>query len=131
MSFTKISILALATLGLSAGSALAASHAGPPVMTGQYRDQVFLVDKNMMSLYTFDNDTRGHSNCNGECAVKWPPLAGEDGMGLPSGYSLITRDDGSKQIAYKGQPLYLWFKDQHPRDMSGDGVKGVWHLARP
>ncbi|MEQ3670419.1 hypothetical protein [Pseudophaeobacter sp.] len=52
-------------------------------------------------------------------------------MDLPKGYSVIDRKDGSAQIAYKGQPLYLWFKDMNPGDMTGDGVKGVWHTARP
>ncbi|MDX1743471.1 MAG: hypothetical protein R3186_07750 [Ruegeria sp.] len=44
---------------------------------------------------------------------------------------MIQRDDGTMQVAYKGQPLYLWIKHKQPRDMTGDGVKGVWHLARP
>ncbi len=131
MKFAKISTLAFATLALSTGAIFAAAHGGPPASTGQYGDEIFLMDQNKMTLYTFDNDTRGKSNCNGECAVKWPPLAGAAGMALPAGYSMLTRDDGNMQIAYKGQPLYLWFKDVNPTDMSGDGVKGVWHTARP
>jgi predicted lipoprotein with Yx(FWY)xxD motif len=46
-------------------------------------------------------------------------------------YSIVTRDDGSKQWAYKGKPLYLWVKDQKPGDMTGDGVNNVWHTAKP
>jgi predicted lipoprotein with Yx(FWY)xxD motif len=47
------------------------------------------------------------------------------------GYAVITREDGSKQWAYKGKPLYYWVKDTKPGDVSGDGVKGVWHTAKP
>jgi predicted lipoprotein with Yx(FWY)xxD motif len=46
-------------------------------------------------------------------------------------YSVVTRDDGSKQWAYRGKPLYFWSKDAKPGDTTGDGVKGVWRVARP
>ena len=46
-------------------------------------------------------------------------------------YSIITRDDGKKQWALKGRPLYFWAKDQKPGDKTGDGVNQVWHVARP
>jgi predicted lipoprotein with Yx(FWY)xxD motif len=46
-------------------------------------------------------------------------------------YSLITRDDGAVQWAYKGKPLYLWVKDKSPGEMSGDGVNKVWHVVKP
>jgi len=46
-------------------------------------------------------------------------------------YSIIRRDDGTSQWAYKGKPLYFWAKDAKPGDRSGDGVNQVWHLARP
>jgi predicted lipoprotein with Yx(FWY)xxD motif len=54
--------------------------------------------------------------------------AGDTGTG---DYTIITRDDGSKQWAYKGKPLYLWSKDQKPGDTTGDGVGKVWHTAKP
>jgi predicted lipoprotein with Yx(FWY)xxD motif len=43
----------------------------------------------------------------------------------------VTRDDGSKQWAYKGKPLYTWVKDAKPGDVTGDGVNSVWHIAQP
>ena len=43
----------------------------------------------------------------------------------------ITRDDGGKQWAYKGKPLYTFHKDEKPGDVSGDGVNNVWHIAAP
>ena len=41
------------------------------------------------------------------------------------------RDDGVRQWAYKGKPLYTWSKDTKPGDASGDGVGGSWHIAAP
>jgi predicted lipoprotein with Yx(FWY)xxD motif len=45
-------------------------------------------------------------------------------------YSIIMRDDGTKQWAYKGKPLYLWIKDSKPGDRTGDGFNNAWRLAR-
>jgi predicted lipoprotein with Yx(FWY)xxD motif len=90
-----------------------------------------LTGKNGMTLYTFDKDAGGKSMCNGPCATNWPPLAaGTDAM-ASGDYSVITRDDGSKQYAYKGKPLYYWIKDMKAGDKTGDGFNNVWHAARP
>jgi predicted lipoprotein with Yx(FWY)xxD motif len=84
-----------------------------------------------MTLYTFDKDSGGKSACNGPCAANWPPLmAGADAK--PSGdWSVVTRDDGGKQWAYKGKPLYTWINDKAAGDKTGDGVNNVWHVAKP
>lgn len=86
-----------------------------------------------MTLYTFDKDEAGSgkSVCNGPCAANWPPLmAAADGKAAGD-YTIITRDDGGKQWAYKGKPLYLWVKDTKPGDKTGDGVNNVWRVAKP
>jgi predicted lipoprotein with Yx(FWY)xxD motif len=46
-------------------------------------------------------------------------------------YTIITREDGGKQWAYKGKPLYTWAKDTKPGDGTGDGVNNLWHIAAP
>ena len=46
-------------------------------------------------------------------------------------YSVITRDDGKTQLAYKGKPLYYWIKDTKPGDKTGEGVNQVWRAAKP
>ncbi len=106
-----------------------ATPSAPPTMT----QSGVLTNPAGMTLYTFDKDVAesGKSVCNGDCAVKWPPLAAAAGDKGGNGYSVITRDDGSQQWAYKGKPLYLWFKDQKPGDMTGDGVNNVWRTAKP
>ncbi len=88
-----------------------------------------LTDKSGMTLYTFDKDTAGVSNCYDGCAAKWPPFLAEDGASVKEGWSLVERKDGTKQWAYKGQPLYTWIGDKKKGDTTGDGVGGVWHTA--
>ncbi len=92
-----------------------------------------LVDGAGMTLYTFDKDTAasGKSACNGQCAINWPPLAAAATDTGSGDYSVITRDDGAKQWALKGKPLYLWIKDKKPGDQTGDGVNGAWTVAKP
>lgn len=92
-----------------------------------------LTGANGMTLYTFDKDTvgSGKSACNGPCAGNWPPLFATDSDVASGDYSIVTRDDGKKQWAIKGKPLYYWVKDLKPGDKTGDGVNNVWRTAKP
>ena len=69
-----------------------------------------LVGPNGMTLYTFDKDTAGagKSVCNGACATNWPPFMAADGDKPAGDFTIVTRDDGKKQWAVKGWPLYYW-----------------------
>lgn len=83
-----------------------------------------------MTLYTFDKDSGGKSMCNGGCATNWPPLMAAADAKPAGDMSVITRDDGAKQWAYMGKPVYTWSKDTKPGDKTGDGVGGFWHVAK-
>ncbi|HJV82539.1 hypothetical protein [Noviherbaspirillum sp.] len=113
---------------LLAGSAsLAFAEAPVKVSDGM------LTNSSGMTLYTFEKDAAGSgkSACNGPCATNWPPLMAKEGDQPSGDYSIVTRDDGGKQWAYKGKPLYQWTKDQKPGDKTGDGANNVWHAAKP
>ncbi|HEY8595976.1 MAG TPA: hypothetical protein VIL84_12105 [Devosiaceae bacterium] len=125
----RSALFAAAALSLMAGGALAADYAGGAIKTMQSDKGEILTDANGMTLYTFDKDTAGTSNCYDQCAVNWPPLAAASGAMADGDFSLVTRKDGTMQWAYKGMPLYGWIKDTAPGDMTGDGVGGVWHTA--
>ncbi len=90
-----------------------------------------LVDHAGMTLYTFDKDAGGKSMCNGECAANWPPLMVKGGEMASGKWTQVKRDDGSMQWAYDGKPLYTFVKDKKAGDMTGDGMKDVWHVAKP
>lgn len=104
-----------------------------PAKTGQTGLGPVLVDGKGMTLYTFDRDTMpGKSSCNGPCAQNWPPLMAAADAKASGDWSVITRDDGRMQWAYKGRPLYGWVKDEKPGDTTGDGfLNGAWHVAKP
>ncbi|MCB2015973.1 MAG: hypothetical protein KDF54_00410 [Hydrogenophaga sp.] len=129
---SPLSAFRTATPALVLGAALfsgCASADGAP--GGVMTHGGMLTGANGMTLYTFDKDPAGggKSVCNGPCATNWPPLMAS---GAASGdYSVITRDDGGKQLAYKGKPLYYWIKDTKAGDTTGDGFNGVWHVAKP
>lgn len=105
-----------------------ASMAGPTKVS----DGV-LTGPNGMTLYTFDRDGAGSgkSACNGPCAANWPPLMATEADTGSGDYSVIVRDDGKKQWAFKGKPLYFWAKDQKPGDKTGDGFNNMWRVAKP
>ena len=86
-----------------------------------------------MTLYTFDKDVAGSgkSACNGPCAANWPPFKAGSGDQNGGDWSIVARDDGSRQWAWLGKPLYLWSKDQQPGDTAGDGFSNAWRAVRP
>jgi predicted lipoprotein with Yx(FWY)xxD motif len=117
-------------------AALAASGAAvaqmAPAKTGDSAKGKVLTDAKGMTLYTFDKDAGGKSACNGPCAGNWPPLMASADAKPASSYTIIVRDDGAKQWAYKGKPLYTWKNDKAPGDITGDGfANGAWHIAQP
>ena len=73
----------------------------------------------------------GVSNCIGNCAATWPPVLLNADVKLGENYSLIARADGTMQAAFKGRPLYRYAGDANVGDINGDGIGGVWELARP
>ena len=81
-----------------------------------------------LTLYVFDSDLGASgSTCNDGCATTWPPVVAADGEvdNIP-GLSLITRDDGSSQAAFKGRPLYFYANDTAAGDTNGQAVDYAW-----
>ncbi len=112
-----------------AGCATAQTPA--PAATAETAKGKALVDAKGMTLYSFDKDAAGKSACNGPCAVNWPPFS-STGAAAPDGWTSIVRDDGSRQWAYMGKPLYVFSKDAKPGDTKGDGfLNNQWHVAHP
>jgi len=129
---TKLPISSLLVTAAISLAAISSSYAAPPTKTGNSAKGDILTDGKGMALYTFDKDADGKSACNGPCATNWPVLKAEASDKPADSYTIITRDDGSKQWAYKGKPLYTFAKDQKPGDITGDGFfNGAWHLAKP
>jgi predicted lipoprotein with Yx(FWY)xxD motif len=122
--------MASAIVALGSGAVLAQSAA--PAKVGDTAKGKALVDAKGMTLYILDRDTTPNkSTCNAQCATNWPPLMASADAKDGGVYTVITRDDGAKQWAYKGKPLYFWKDDKKAGDAEGDGRNNVWHIAAP
>ena len=88
-----------------------------------------LNDATGMPLYTYARDTTpGKSACNGPCATAWPPLSATAADKDAGDWTVVTRDDGAKQWAYKGQPLYTYARDTAGQPATG--VSAAWPRAK-
>jgi predicted lipoprotein with Yx(FWY)xxD motif len=99
----------------------------------------YLTGEDGKTLYTFKPDVAdsGKSTCNGDCAVNWPPFVVdsadevEAGDGVSGKISLVTRDDGTMQVAYNGKPVYYFKNDTKAGDTNGQGLADKWFVAAP
>jgi predicted lipoprotein with Yx(FWY)xxD motif len=135
-----ISVLLVACQAGGAGSPSAAGSAGARLLvTVAESDEVgsHVVDAQGRSLYVFLQDSAGSSACDGPCADAWPPAAVEEGTSLATGDGVgaelgtLERDDGTLQLTLDGWPLYRYAADADPGQVTGEGVGGVWFVARP
>ncbi|CAA9201248.1 COG4315 family predicted lipoprotein [Flavobacterium collinsii] len=105
----------------------------------------YLSDKDGKSLYFFATDAKGQASCTGGCEAVWPPFyvdnltAEKLSTGLTlSDFASITTTSGKKQLTYKGWPLYYYAPSingtntpETAGQTTGDGVGGVWFIAKP
>ena len=123
----KLCIPLLASISLAACVPMSAGQSIVKTNNG------ILVSTSNMTLYTFDADQAGsgRSSCYGDCANNWPPLLVDVNATSYGDYSIITRQDGKKQFAIKGKPLYYFIMDKKPDDRNGDNyLNGAWHIVR-
>lgn len=98
-------------------------------------DNEFVVieeDNSGRQLYTFDVDGANDSNCDSTaCIGNWPALLVKETDQVQAPFSIVIRDDGYQQWALNGKPLYLFTPDTIEGDQLGEGIGGVWYIARP
>ena len=129
-------LLGAAAIGLlSTSLAFADDYLGGAVKSATVGGKEILTDSKGMTLYIWDKDAVGVSNCYDKCAVNWPPMWVPAATVVEGDFTLVDRTDATgdhanmKIVAYKGWSLYLWIKDAKPGDTTGDGVGGTWHTA--
>lgn len=148
-------ILALSVLGLSSLSALAAQTAPSSEMmkmhpaktdpkmqeavdklaggAGKMRDTAsgkILTTAGGFTLYTFDKDSAGKSNCDASCLKLWPAYHASAKAKAAAPWSKVKATNGKEMWAYNGKPVYTYIKDKKPGDVEGDGVGGNWHIVK-
>jgi predicted lipoprotein with Yx(FWY)xxD motif len=89
-----------------------------------------LADGKGMVLYIFKRDSPMRSVCYDGCAKAWPPFVASAAAKEDGDFSVLTRKDGSKQWAYKGQPLYYYGGDSAPGELNGEASGNVWYVIR-
>lgn len=124
MKFKAVSLLVLT--GLFAVAAQAQPVMQPAAQGG------ILTDPAGRTLYTYDPDQVGKSNCQDTCLTGWPAYTAEPvpGAVVDSQVSRLN-DGGDRQWAWKGMPLYYFIGDTKPGDRIGDGSSDVWHIVKP
>ncbi len=89
-----------------------------------------LTDAAGMTLYTYTKDQRySEPLCVDTCAETWPPLVANGETQSNVDWSVIKRDDGRYQWAFRGKPLYTSSRDVAPADMNGDEYQQQWYVA--
>jgi predicted lipoprotein with Yx(FWY)xxD motif len=143
-----VGVLVLAALAVAGCGGGSSSATGPPKTASGKTATVgvsnaslgnILVDSKGRTLYLFNRDSGTMSECNGACAVNWPPLraAGKPTIGTGTKAALVstsTRSDGMRQVTYNGHPLYLFKNDSSPGDTNGEGLSafgGSWFAVSP
>jgi len=142
-----VATVALAACGSSAASTPSSgsgSSSTPAVASGAGIKTVstsrgmVLANSAGHTLYWFAIDTPTKSNCNGQCTTYWPPVPASAkaaaGVSLPGTFGSITREDGSKQLTYKGHPLYTYEADTAAGQISGNDLNvsgGLWWAMTP
>ena len=111
--------------------ASSSAFAADPAKTGDTAAGKVFTDDKGMTLYTYDKDAKGKSNCNDQCAKAWPPFAAAADAKADGKWTIIDRADGTKMWAYDDKPLYTFARDKKPGDATGDGFNNLWRLASP
>ena len=91
-----------------------------------------------MTLYVLSKETASDLICVEDCTENWPPYLADSGTVLSEPFGLVRREQNEDsrtivgyQLSYKDQPLYYWSRDKQAGDVTGDGIGGIWQVARP
>jgi predicted lipoprotein with Yx(FWY)xxD motif len=97
-----------------------------------------LVDGRRQAIYIFENDPKGKTVCDGECAEAWPPVFTKGDPRAAKGVrgtllGTVKRHDGRLQVTYAGKPLYF-YAHEDPGVVLCHNVKlngGLWWVVGP
>lgn len=84
------------------------------------RERIAFADAKGLTLYTYANDPKGKSVCVAACAEEWIPVPVPDKAQAFGRWSIVVRDDGTRQWAFDGKPLYHYIKDVDPGSVGGN-----------
>ena len=129
-------LVLFAVSAVSAGIASADNDSALPISTGQTSLGTFFTGADGHTLYVFKKDESNVSNCQAECQTVWPALLLSDGQSVAADASIqgtfgMINTPAGTQVTYNGAPLYYYAGDKLPGDTNGEGIGGVWTVAKP
>jgi len=131
---------AAAATASTAATATPAAAGGVTILTKHSKfGTILAAGPKKLTVYEFEADKGGQSACSGACAKYWPPVrtaaeAQASGQAMAADLGTITRSDGTKQVTYKGRPLYFYAEDKDDGDAYGQGEKAFgasWYVMNP
>ena len=141
-----LTLAAAAVLAAGAGAAGgrgvvhdAAARGRPTVTVAPSRFGRIITDGRGFTLYLFTRESTTRSECYGACAKAWPPLIlrGRLTAGAGAHRSILgttRRRDGSRQVTYRGHPLYYFVGEKHAGEIFCQNVNefyGDWLIVNP
>ncbi len=119
-------------LGRRGDSPAARYPIGPPpvvppgfLVENTVRGRLLLTDERY-SVYVSDGDGPNTSNCIDACARTWLPILAPHSAQPQGEWSVVERDRGVRQWAFRKKPLYTYYEDERPGQLEGGDMPG-WH----
>jgi predicted lipoprotein with Yx(FWY)xxD motif len=108
---------------------------GANVLAASMDNDFSLLPRGSFPVYTLSNENGGA--CQRYCALIWPPVLTsgrpEAGHGVDQhALGVVVRPDGTRQVTYKGKPLYMFIKDAYipgvigTQSINGAGAITPW-----
>ncbi len=130
-----------AAAAASATATSSGSGASGTVLTTEHTSlgTVLAAGPKRLTVYLFAADTGTTSTCSGACAQVWPPVTTTgnpkaEGGAMAGALGTTTRPEGTKQVTYKGHPLYYYVTDRQAGETTGQAVNSFgapWYVLTP
>jgi predicted lipoprotein with Yx(FWY)xxD motif len=98
----------------------------PDLRLAVFRTGRMLITHKGFSVYVYDKDTPGKSNCTAACLDTWAPVIAPEMAKAAGDWTVIERSPGIGQWAYRGHPLYTNVNDVEQRRVIGTDIPD-WH----
>jgi predicted lipoprotein with Yx(FWY)xxD motif len=129
-----VGIAAIALAGFGPAEAMAKKGSKLIVRDSEYGK--VLMNGGGKALYLFTKEKGRTPQCYDDCAAAWPPYLtkGKPVAGKGAERKLLgttRRTDGSRQVTYKGHPLYFYVHDSPGNILCQDVFEfgGLWLLV--
>ena len=118
-----------------------AANSQDTIQLSTHKSLQILTDIKGMTLYHYMQDWPRNSKppynpytkCTGTCSTTWPPFYTDSiKISAPlkaSDFTVFTRPDGKKQVAFRGWPLYYYTGDSNPGDANGQNIANLWFMG--